>query len=128
MTLKIKLSNPVRKTAWLLLGTAVCALLSAAALLNLLAGVLTDPRANVRKDLLAAAIGYAPSSATLNARLAEAEMAEDERDVGRAEELARRAVNLSPWDYRHRLLLATIDEARANRAAAEDNLQEALAL
>ena len=37
-------------------------------------------------------------------------------------------MNSSPWDYRLRLQSATVKEARGDRAAAEQTLQEALAL
>ncbi|MEK6320306.1 MAG: tetratricopeptide repeat protein [Acidobacteriota bacterium] len=112
----------------LLSAIAVCAALTSAALVSLVVGLLTDQRVSVRKDLLAAAIQYVPNSATLNARLAEAEMSEPDRDIASVEDHATRAVNVSPWDYGHRLLLARIKEANGDRAAAEQSLQEALAL
>jgi len=107
---------------------AVCSLLAFAALVSCAAGLLTDPRVNVSKEHLVAGIAYAPNSAPLNARLAEAEMLEEERNIQSVENFASRGVNLSPWDYRQRLLLATVKEASGDRAAAEQALQEALAL
>jgi tetratricopeptide (TPR) repeat protein len=90
--------------------------------------VLTDERVNVSRDLLAAGLKYAPNSAALQARLAEAEMAEDERDLSSVEARALRAINLSPWDYNNHLLLASIKEARGDRAGAEKALRAALDL
>jgi tetratricopeptide (TPR) repeat protein len=112
----------------IVLSLVVCALLTSAALANVLVGMLTDQRVTASKELLGAGIVYAPNSAPLNARLAEAEMTEDDRDISRIESYVTRAVNLSPWDYRQRLLLATVQEARGDRAAAEQSLDEALAL
>jgi hypothetical protein len=91
-------------------------------------GLLTDPRVNAPKELLTAAIGYVPNSAPLNARLAEAEILEEDRDLSSIERHATLAVNNSPWDYRQRLLLATAKEAAGDRAAAELSLEYALSL
>jgi len=106
----------------------LCGALTIAALVNVAAGIVTDERVTANKDLLAATIAYVPNSAPLNARLAEAEMGEDDRDISSIESHAKRAVNISPWDYRQRLLLATVKEAEGDRAAAEQSLREALAL
>ena len=37
-------------------------------------------------------------------------------------------MNLAPWDYNHRLLLAGIKEAQADRVSAEAELREAIKL
>jgi hypothetical protein len=55
-------------------------------------------------------------------------MADDGRDISSIEQHAKRAVDLSPWDYRQRLLLATVKDAEGDRAAAEQSLRDALAL
>jgi tetratricopeptide (TPR) repeat protein len=91
-------------------------------------GALTDERVSPPLEALAAAIVYFPGSARLNARLAEQELVEEERDLSLAESYAGRAVNLSPWDYNYRLCLANVDEAAGNREAAEGSLRNALAL
>jgi len=106
----------------------VCALLAFAMLTSFIAGVLTDERVTVSRDLLAAGARYAPNSAPLQARLAQAEMDEEERDLSSVEARALRAINLSPWDYNHRLLLASIKEARGDRAGAEKAVRSALDL
>lgn len=97
-------------------------------LANFIVGVLTDPRADVSKEMLAAGATHFPNSAALNARLANAEMLEDDRDLADVQKYATRAANISPWDYRNRLLLATVREATGDREAAERILQEAATL
>ena len=56
------------------------------------------------------------------------ELQDEDRDILNIEHRATRAMNSSPWDYRHRLLLATIKEAQGDRSAAEQALLEAVAL
>lgn len=128
MVIKVKVNGLAAKAIAIVLALGVCAVLTFAALVNVAAGVATDERVSVNKDLLAATIAYVPNSASLNARLAEAEMGEDDRDISSIENHAKRAVNLSPWDYRQRLLLATVNEAQGDRAAAEQAIREALTL
>lgn len=110
------------------LALGVSLMLAFAALTNFAAGVVTDERAKVDKQLMAATIAYVPNSARLHARLAEAEMGEEDRDISSIENHVKRAIDLSPWDYRQRLLLATVKEAQGDRAAAEQSLLEAAAL
>jgi tetratricopeptide (TPR) repeat protein len=94
----------------------------------LVIGALTDERISVPIDALAAAAVYFPESARLNARIAEYELGGEERDLSLAEYHARRAVDLSPFDYTYRLSLSSILEAEGNRAAAGESLRSALAL
>ena len=112
----------------IVLALGVSLMLTFAALTNYVAGVVTDERAKVNKELLAATIAYVPNSARLHARLAEAEMQGEERDISSVENHAKRAVDLSPFDFRQRLLFATVKEAQGDRAAAEQSLLEAVAL
>lgn len=128
MVIEVKVNNIARRLIAILFALGVCALLTVASLVSCAVGLLTDQRVNVSRELLAAGIAFVPNSAPLNARLAEAEMGEEDRDILSVERRATRAVNLSPWDYRQRLLLATVKEARGDRTAAEQSLQEALAL
>lgn len=116
------------RAAAILLALAGCAALLVVAVTSLIAGVLSDPRADVRRELLAEGIKYVPNSAPVNARLAEAEMIEADRDPSNNVALAQRAVNISPRDYRNHLLLATSQEAAGDRAGAERALNEAVAL
>ena len=91
-------------------------------------GTISDSRLEVSRNLLEIPLQRFPGSSRLNARFAENEVTESERDLGRAEFHAQRAINLSPYDYRLRLTLAAAREASGNRLAAEDALREALAL
>ena len=106
----------------------VCALLAVAMLTQVITGILTDERVIVSRELLARGVRYVPNSAPLQARLAEAEMSEDERDLPGIEARALRAINLSPWDYNHHLLFASIKETSGDRAGAEKALRTALSL
>lgn len=128
MVIEVRVNTLVARASVIVTTLVLCATLTIAALINAAAGVAADERVPANKDLLTATVAYLPDSATLNARLAEAELGEDDRDISGIETLARRAVNLSPWDYRQHLLLATVCEARGDRAAAEQSLLEALSL
>lgn len=126
--IEVKVNKNSSRAVAIALALGLVSLLSFAALVNFFAGIVTDPRVNVSKELLAATIAYVPNSAPLNARIAEAEMTENDRDISSIENHVKRAVNLSPWDYRQRLLLATVKDAEGDRAAAEQSLRDALAL
>ncbi len=128
LVIQFKVNNLARRLITILVALAACALLLCAALVSFAVGVLTDPRVNASRELLEAGIGLVPNSAALNSRLAEAEMSQDDRDILTVERRAHQAVNLSPWDYRNRLLLATVKEASGDRGAAEQSVREALAL
>ena len=106
----------------------VCAVLLLAAVVNGAVGLLTDPRVNVSKEVLEGATRFVTYSAALNARLAEAEFDQSDRDLQRLDVLATRAVNVSPWDYRQRFLLARVKEVEGDRPQAERVLQDALEL
>src|SRR5262249_23816097 len=58
----------------------------------------------------------------------DARLSEPDRDIPAIESGARAACSLSPFDYRHRLLLATVEEASGDRQAAESTLERARAL
>ncbi|HEX8089745.1 MAG TPA: tetratricopeptide repeat protein [Blastocatellia bacterium] len=116
------------RVAVALVAIACWAVLAVAMLGNFVSGALTDERVNVTGGLLASGLKFAPNSALLHARLAEVEMMAEERDLIDTELHARRAVNLSPWDYNHRLLLSAVEEAKGERAAAEKSMRDALRL
>jgi hypothetical protein len=128
VTIQFDINNLLRKTAAMVLVAAISAVLLFSALRNLIVGVLTDSRVEPRIDLLAAATAYVPNSAGVNARLAAAQLVQGDRDLSAVEPLAKHAVETSPWDYRYRLLMATVREAQGDRPAAEDALLEAAAL
>ena len=128
MVFEIKVNNFSARALVALSALIGCTVLLFAAVTNCAVGVLTDPRVNVSKNLLEEASRVVTHSAALNARLAEAEFDQSDRDLQRLDVLATRAVNVSPWDYRQRFLLARVKEAEGDRAQAERVLQDALEL
>jgi tetratricopeptide (TPR) repeat protein len=89
------------------------------------AGTLSDRRLMVTRDMILAPSAYLDDSARVNARLAEAELLEPDRDLARAEQSALRAVELSPYDFRNRIIYASVKEAQGDRESAEQSLDEA---
>lgn len=92
-----------------------------------------DRRVVFPHEWLVAARERFPDSARINMRLAEAELAGVADNVGQkpwllAEAAAAAAVNLSPWDYRARHLLATAQELNGKQAEAENSLRAAARL
>src|SRR5262249_62408678 len=80
--------------------------------------------------LLAAAERF-PNSARINLQLANAEMAGGDGNAqfdADAESHAIRAVNLSPWDFQARRLLATAQELNGKQEEAENSLRKAVNL
>jgi thioredoxin-like negative regulator of GroEL len=128
MVLEIRVNNLSRRALVLLSALVVCTVLMLAATMNCAVGLLTDPRVNPSKELLELGARFVTHSAPLNARLAEAEMDDQSRDLQRVDELATRAVNASPWDYKQRFLLARVKETEGDRTQAERVLQEAVDL
>jgi len=128
MVLEIRVNNFSARAVVALAALISCTGLLLAAVLNCAVGLLTDPRINVSKNLLDEAVRFVPHSAALNARLAEAELDQPDRDLQRVDVLATRAANVSPWDYRQRLLLARVKEVEGDRTQAERVLQDAAEL
>jgi len=87
---------------------------------------LTDERAVIPLEMLSAASSSYPSSAHLHARVAE--LSEQQHDLTQAEDHALRAIRLSPNNFNYRLLLASVQEAGGNEAAAEESLRAGLSL
>src|SRR5262249_17268223 len=93
-----------------------------------------DQRASLPRELLAAAAERFPSSARINFRLANAEIANVadsgtfDAQVAQAESHAARAVDLSPWSYQARSLLATAQELNGKQEEAEKTLRVAIKL
>src|SRR6185295_891816 len=125
MILNIALDKRSARFMLMAATAAVCALLGALALQQAINGILIDERVAVPREWLTAGLRYAPNSARLLARLAETELAEDDVDLASCAARARRAANLSPWDYQNQLLLASVEEAKGDRAAAEQYLRAA---
>jgi tetratricopeptide (TPR) repeat protein len=123
--------RPVIRWAFALILLALCLLLSVVCLATFVVGAVADPKVELSREVLAALVKYLPDSAIVHERLARAELAETvdyEVAAARAEDHASRAVKLSPWDYRLRLLLASAREARGDLKGAEESLRAALVL
>jgi hypothetical protein len=105
-----------------------CALLVVVIVSKFVIGTLAYEGLDVSRGTLVTPVEYFPNSARLNARLAKAEMMASDRDLDRAEFHAMRAISLSPNDYRFPLILASIKEAKGDRAAAEEALKAAQSL
>lgn len=125
---EIRVESLGARVALALVAIACSALLVLAMLANFVSGALADGRVSVTGGLLASGLKFAPDSALLHARLAEVGLTAEERDLIDTESHAQRAVNLSPWDYNHRLLLSAVEEAKGDRAAAEKSMRDALRL
>jgi len=128
MVLKLSLSKVAARAALAIVAIAVCGGLVPVIFYQFVIGTLADERLLVSRNLLQIPVERFPSSSRLNARFAQNEIVEADRDLERAEFHAQRAVNLSPYDYRLRLTLASAKEAKGDRAGAEDSLNKALAL
>lgn len=128
MKLEISLKPLAARLVCLALALVVGALLAVLIVSRFVIGTLADERFSFGRETLRVPVEYFPNSPRLNARLAEAEFLESDRDLNRAEQLARRSIALSPYDYRFPVILAAIKEAQGDRAAAEAALRDALAL
>lgn len=128
MKIEIRLKPLVARLAFLAVALVGCALLAVLIVSRFVIGTLADERIGLGREALQVPLEYFPNSPRLNARLAEAEFLEGDRDLNRAEQLAHKAIALSPNDYRFPMILASIKEAQGDRAAAEAALRDALAL
>ena len=127
-TLRIRIESLSAKASVIVLAGALWVVLALAMLNNFISGALADRRAEIGGGLIASGIEYVPDSARLHARFAEVGLTAEDRDLASLESHATRAISLSPRDYKHRLLLAAIEEAKGDRAAAEKSLRDALKL
>jgi hypothetical protein len=125
MELKIRLDKLTSRVLLALVVTAAAAVLVLLIYERFVVGTLADPHLAINRAGLLGPTRFVPGSSRLNVRLAEAEMGEGDRDLAAAESYARRAVQLSPSDFRNRLVLAAIKEAQGDRRAAEDALRDA---
>lgn len=128
MVIKLNLTKRIARLSLAIGAVAGCSLLVVIIVSRFVIGTLADDRLAVTREMLQVPVEYFPGSARLNARLAAAELSEGDRDLARAEFYAQRAVNLSPYDYRFRLTLASIKEALGDRSAAEESLESARSL
>ncbi|HEU4391480.1 MAG TPA: tetratricopeptide repeat protein, partial [Blastocatellia bacterium] len=128
LTIEIPLHGPARRAVVILVSLSLAVGLVILVASEFVVGALADERADVPGETLAAAVAYFPSSAKLHARLAETLITEAKADPRNIESHAQQAVLLSPYNYEFRMLLASIQETRGNRAAAESSLHAAVRL
>lgn len=128
MILNVSLQSVWARVAATILAVACSLLFLLVITSNLIAGVFADERVEIEREQLLEAIRLLPDTARLHARLAQAETAGEGGSLANAEFHASRAVDLSPWDYTNRVLLATIRESRGDRTGAEESLRTALTL
>src|SRR5262245_32282057 len=125
MVVRLNLRNLRWRLAFGILVLAGVLLLTVIIVSRFVIGTLADDRFAVTRGMVAVPATYFPNSARLNWRLASAELSESDRDLERAKAHIQRAINLSPYDYRFRVTLASIEEARGDRAAAEKSFESA---
>src|ERR1041385_5361733 len=87
-----------------------------------------DDRIGINPDVLAAAARHFPNSARLHLNLTQFERYQPKNDSNAAEFHAKRAIELSPYDYRPHLLLSAIQENQDKFEAAEESVRAALRL
>ncbi|HEX8088136.1 MAG TPA: hypothetical protein VF762_04745 [Blastocatellia bacterium] len=126
MMVEITLARPVAKAAVALATLGICAVAVFGIISGFIVNVLADERIEVSRETLAVASRYFPTSPRLHARAAQAFY--QRPDLKSQESHAISAVNLSPYNYRFRLLLASIEESEGESSAAEQSLREGLAL
>ena len=147
--MRVDLQLPGRAAQVVFIGTVlkVCAILLYFVLSDFVAGALADPFIAVTpgaplasfitdpftgdgaNPLVFDAIGrYIPDSPRLHYKLANSEQSGSDSDLRSAELHAVRAAQLSPYDFRPRLLLARIQDQKEDRRAEEESLRAALQL
>ncbi len=127
----MRLDNPIKRSA-AILGAIVVGLFCVRLIIsNFIVRVVTDPRTAPSHEALLAASSRFPDSPGVWLRLADTEIA-DAAGKGQfnanAEIHAARAVNLSPWDFRPRRLLAIAQDLNGKPAEAEGSLRAAVRL
>jgi tetratricopeptide (TPR) repeat protein len=131
MRLTITLDNLYKRFAAILAVTGIGLGLGWTVVSNFIVRAVEDNRLSFRREWLTAAVERFPNSARINFQLAKIEIAEgahNGRYDAQAESHAGRAVNLSPWDYQARSLLATAQELNGKREEAENSLRAAVKL
>ena len=147
MRLDLRLDDPAARVTSIGAVIGLCASLLYAILCDFLVGALTDERirmtvdappasfitapfmderVGINPDVLAAVARHLPNSPRLHLNLGQYERYEE--DWSAAEFHAKRAIDLSPYDYRPHLLLSTIQENRDHLQAAEESVRAALKL
>ncbi len=133
MSFDVNLDNLYKRIGAILVVSAISLGLGRVVFSNFIIRGVADKRvAPPHEWLLAAAAAY-PDSARVNFRLANSEIsgtgeARVDAEAAKAESHAMRAVDLSPWDFKARRLLATAQELNGKQEEAEKSLREAVKL
>jgi hypothetical protein len=128
MILKLNLNTLSARLTLALVTLGGVSLLALIIVSRFVIGTLSDYRVQVTRDMILVPLSYLPNSPRLNARLAAAELSEADRNLANAKAHAQRAVELSPNDYRFRIVLASVEEASGDRPGAEAALEAARTL
>src|SRR5689334_4951693 len=131
MTLQLNLQSLTARLIFLVLALTLAFWLIVLVIGNFITSTLVDERIGINdldKNALEATLKRYPNSPRLNARVAQAEMLGFDRNPAKVLTYAQRAVNLSPFNYEYRLLLASAQELQGDRAAAELSLKRAVEL
>src|SRR5260370_24255531 len=125
MEIRINLQSSFIRFLTCVAGILICGFLAVIVVGAFITGVLADERVLPQVDARESYLRIWPDSGRIQAKLAEAGIADPDRDLNALEAGARLACNLSPFDYHHRLLLATIEESKGDRQAAETEIETA---
>lgn len=128
MLIRLNLHNILIRHGFFVITLVIFVLLIKVIIGEFVVGTLADKRVKVNKNLLTSSTGYFPASAKILARLGEYEVTELQVDFESAEKHIQQAVILSPNNYKYRLLLAEIIDARGDYARAELAFNDALQL
>jgi tetratricopeptide (TPR) repeat protein len=129
--LTVTLDNLYKRLAAILVVTGIGLGLGWTVVSNFIVRGVADRRWSYPREWLIAAVERFPNSARVNFRLANVEIANVAYHGmfdAQAESHARQAVNLSPWDYQARSLLATAQELNGKQEEAENSLRAAVKL
>ncbi|MBK7600420.1 MAG: tetratricopeptide repeat protein [Acidobacteria bacterium] len=132
MSLSFKVDSLIVRLIQLAIGVAICFLLFRVAYSNFIVRVITDPRLEFTREALSVVATSEPNSPRILFRLAQAETAGEVitnfQGVESAIGHARRASELTFWDYRYKQLLAHLQELSGDPDAAEQSLRVAVKL
>ena len=103
-------------------------LMAFAVLRGFVTGVLADDRVSPGTETLLQVAHFVPDDARVQEKLARAEFDAPDRDLKAAEAHAQEACDLSPWNFQYESLLASIEDAAGNQAAAISALDAAARL
>lgn len=131
MVFTIQLAKPIIRLTLMGLTFVFCLVVLWFVYARFVVNVLTAKKSAASVEMIAAGALRFPLAARLQARLADVllgQSAQDSRFIAQAEEAAERAVKLSPFDARYRLLLAATKSLSGQPETQETALRAALAL